>query len=417
MSNKSEKDLKVSMLNVSDIHGGAARAAYRIHHALRRYGVDSNMFVQDSAADDWTVLGPKNKLSKVINKVRFPLARTVNMLLHTENPTLHSSSIIPSGWSKLLDSIETDVAHLHWVNNEMMSVRDIGNIRKPMLWTFHDMWAFCGGEHYTEDRRWIDGYMKGNRPSYESGFDLNRWVWKRKSHYWKKPMQIVTPSNWLGDCVRKSKLMHDWPVTVIPNAIDTDVWCPVDRMLARQMLGLPVDIPLLLFGAMGGTIDRRKGYDLLRDALMHLHGEIDDLQLVVFGQIAPKEPENLGFPVHYMGHLHDDVTLKLLYSAADVMVIPSRQDNLPNTGVESLSCGTPVVAFNTCGLPDIVSHKKTGYLAKSFDTEDLAHGIKWLLSNSDPDVMRRSSREHAVKSWSYENIAQQYINIYRKIIS
>ena len=409
--------MKVSIINSHDSEGGAARAAYRIHCALGKYGVDSRMLVNESRTHDSTVFGPENNYLKVLNRVRGRIGALLPTLLKTENPVLHSPAVLPTSWCKKLNLSDVDIVHLHWVNGEMMSIKDIGRIQKPLVWTLHDMWAFCGGEHYTEEMRWVDGYKNDNRPPYESGFDLNRWVSKYKFFHWKAPMQIVTPSRWLADCVKKSSLMNGFPVEVIPNAIDTEVWSPIDQGVARTLLDLPTDVPILLFGAMGGSSDSRKGYDLLRSALQHLHGTVKDLHLVVFGQRAPDIPENLGFQIHYMGHLHDDVSLKLLYSAADAMVIPSRQDNLPNTGVESLSCGTPVIAFDTCGLPDIVCHKETGYLAKAFDTEDLANGIKWVLYDSNTQELRDSSRKFAVKSWSYNIIAPKYLELYKTVIS
>ena len=209
--------------------------------------------------------------------------------------------------------------------------------------------------------------------------------------------------------------MRDWPVTVVPNPIDTDRWKPLDQALARSLLGLPVDVPLLLFGAMGGGRDPRKGFDLLLDTLLHLRGELEGLQLVVFGQLAPRQPPDLGFPIHYTGHLHDDLSLRALYSAADLLVIPSRHDNLPNTGVEAHACGTPVVAFNTGGLPDIVKHKRTGYLARAFVTEDMAAGIRWVLAEGQ--TLRVNARERAVQNFASATVAEQYRIVYEGAIA
>jgi len=409
--------MKIFIVNALDIQGGAARAAYRIHHALRGQGVDSRMLVSNAAAGDWTVEGPQSKIAKAWSKVRPPLAGLLTKTLKTGNPIIHSPAIVPSRWSQRLNASDADVIHLHWINGEMMSIANIGQLTKPVVWTLHDMWAFCGAEHVTEDFRWRDGYTPNNRPSYESGFDLNRWTWERKRKHWKRPMHIVTPSRWLAECAKQSVLMRDWPITVIPNAIDTNVWRPVDKTMARQLLHLPPDVPLLLFGAIGGTQDPHKGFDLLRAALNHLRGQLPGLELVVFGQLAPKEPVDMGFPVHYTGHLHDDVSLRLLYSAADVMVIPSRQDNLPNTGVESLACGTPVVAFDTCGLPDIVRHQQTGFLAKPFDDGDLAQGIQWILA--DParhSELCTNARNDAVARFSCPVVSEQYIQVYNAAI-
>jgi glycosyltransferase involved in cell wall biosynthesis len=410
--------LKVINLNCSDISGGAARAAHRIHHALRGIGVDSRMWVREKENDDWTTekliaTAQQRRWTKLGSKI----GRLVRGLLATENPVLHSPAVLKSPWLTKINGCDADLVHLHWVNGEMLSIGDIGSIRKPGVWTLHDMWAFCGAEHYTTDFRWRDGYAEHNRPNYEKGCDINRWVWKRKLRSWKRPIQIVTPSHWLGDCVRQSALMHDWPISVIPNPIDTDIWQPVAKPTARALLGLPVDVPLLLFGAMGGAKDPRKGFDLLQQALNHLRGEIPGLELVVFGQSAPQQPVDLGFPVHFLGHLHDDLALRILYSAVDVMAIPSRQDNLPNTGVESLACGTPVIAFNTCGLPDIVSHQKTGYLAKAYDAEEFAQGIQWVLGDGARHaLLRTNARDDAVTRFSYPVVAQQYLQVYDAVI-
>lgn len=409
--------MKAFALNYFDISGGAARAAYRIHHALKNDGVDSRMWVNVASSGDWTVQGPRGQRDRAVSMIRPSIGGLLNGLMTTDNRVLHSPAVLPSAWPKRINAADADLVHLHWVNREMMSIADIGQIRKPLVWTLHDMWAFCGAEHYTEDFRWREGYLRHNRPAYESGFDLNRWAWQRKRKAWQRPFHVVTPSRWLADCARQSVLMCEWPVTVVPNAIDTNTWQPVDKATARQLLDFPSDAQLLLFGAMDGGKDPRKGFDLLRQATLHLRGQVANLHLVVLGELAPPEPENLGLTIHYMGHLHDDLTLRVLYSAVDAVLVPSRQDNLPNIGVESLACGTPVVAFDVCGLPDIVRHKQTGYLAKAFDTEDLAEGIQWVLKDSERYArLCDRARDDAVARFAYPVVAKQYRAVYEAAI-
>ena len=410
--------MRVIHLSTADSNGGAARAAYRIHKALQETGIQSEMVVNEASSGDWSVKGPAGKLGKASSRLRRYLASPFKALLHTENPVLHTPALVPSGWPGKLNATDVDVVHLHGVHDEMISIADIGRIGKPVVWTLHDMWGFCGAEHYSEDDRWCEGYWPGNRPPHESGFDLNRWTWLRKRRHWRRPLSIVTPSRWLADCASSSLLMRDWPVTVIPNCLDTERWQPLPQFLARQLLGLPEEGPLLLFGAIGGSQDPRKGFDLLLEALAQLRDRQPGLQLVVFGELAPSEPPDLGFPVHYTGHLHDDLSLRALYSAADVFVLPSRQDNLPNTALEAQSCGTPVVAFRTCGFPDIVEHLRTGYLSQPNDPHDLAAGIAWVLNDRlRLQALGEAARSRAEQLWNPARVASLYLEVYRAALN
>jgi glycosyltransferase involved in cell wall biosynthesis len=408
-----EKDLKILHLNRTDIRGGAARAAYRIHRALLASGVDSNLLVDSATSDDWTVEAAlRTKAARRREHIRQYVADKARSLLTTANPVVHTPAIVSSGRPRQLNTSDCDVVHLHWLGAEMMSVADIGRLRKPVAWTLHDMWAFCGAEHYANDYRWREGYHKHNRPAHESGFDLNRWTWDRKRRHWTRPMHIVAPSRWMAECVRSSALMADWPVHVIPNAIDTSRWRPIDQQLARDLLGLPRDVPLLLFGAMGGARDPRKGFDLLLAALAHLRGQLLGLELIVFGQTEPRKAPDMGFPVHYTGHLHDDLSLRALYSAANALVVPSRQDNLPNTAMEAQACGTPVVAFDIGGLSDIVTHQETGYLAGDMHATALAEGIHWTLTRRPTKNLSNAARLQACSRFENADVARQYADLY-----
>jgi glycosyltransferase involved in cell wall biosynthesis len=410
--------MKVIHLNYADINGGAYIAGNRIHRSLLKKGINSKVWANKVFSDDHTIKGPLTKIEKLLASLNPHLINnTLLKMLKTKNKILHSFSVFPSMWVKRINESDADIIHLHWIQNEMLSIKDISKIKKPIVWTLHDMWAFCGAEHYANDNRWREGYYSNNRPNYESGLDLNRWTWNRKKKYWKTPIQIVTPSMWLAKCVSESALMKSWPVSVIAYPINTDKWIPIDKKNARQLLNLSQDANLILFGAAQGGEDSRKGYDLLLSALEYIKDDkkIKKVELVVFGQSKPKSQLDLGFPIHYFGHLYDELSLRVLYSAADVMVVPSRQDNLPNTAVEAQACGTPVVSFDIGGLPDIIEHQKTGYLVKPFDTRDLANGITWVSEQNGSNKLGNNARERVVEKFSEKKISEDYVSIYKKL--
>jgi glycosyltransferase involved in cell wall biosynthesis len=410
--------MKVYHLNYSDITGGAARAAYRIHHSLLRHGVDSELLVDSAKSGDRTVMGPATQAGRIGAMLRPHIGGLTRFLYRTGNPTLHSPAFLPSGRIGRLNASSAQIVHLHWINSEMLSIAEIGRSTKPIVWNLHDMWPFCGAEHYTSESRWKEGYSNSNRPEYEDGFDINRWTWNRKRRHWIKPFQMIACSNWMADCARSSKLMAGWPVSVVPNPIDTDAWQPVQKHLARQLLQLPADVPLLSFGALGGADDSRKGFDLLADSLRILSGQIPRLELLVFGQLEPRNPPLLGFPIRYMGILNDDISLRLLYSAADALVVPSRIEAFGQTASEAHASGTPVVAFAAGGLLDIVEHRKTGYLAAPFDTRDLASGIRWVLDGADGGarLLGEAARKRAVANFSFPVVAGRLTKIYEEVL-
>jgi len=435
-------------INASDLAGGAARAAYRIHRSLvahgHDHGVQSQMRVITKLSGDPSVIGGSPSVSRnralrrLQPRFRHWLRRGSRYWarrgFYTANPVLHSIAKPDTGLGAELQSRrqrgQADLLHLHWLGDATLSIEEVGRLPQPLVWTLHDQWAFCGAEHFTSpprpgegessDGRYEDGYTPAGRPSHERGPDLNRRTWQRKRRAWRQPMHIVCPSAWLAGCVRRSALMGDWPITVIPYPLDLGVWSPWPARQARELLGLPQDPPLILFGADGGTRDPRKGADLLLEALRILRTRVAgsplaQLELVVYGQAPPDHPPDLGFPIHYTGRIGDDLRLRLLYAAADAFVIPSRQDNLPNTGLEAHACGTPVVAFRTGGLMDIVDDRVTGALADPFDPASLAEAIGWVLE--DPQRCRQlgtAARQRAERLWDPARIAGLYAEVYRQ---
>ncbi len=429
----------ISVLHVSasDSMGGAARAAYRIHSSLSQRHLEgeltSRMRVIHKASGDAAVIaGPPQGVGPIWRRLQPRLSESRYRNYVSANPTWHSAAWPDTGLGAELNRIDVDLLHLHWVGRlhrtDTLSIEEIGKLRKPLVWTLHDMWAFCGAEHYclappAADGRYQDGYLPENRWPGERGPDLDRWAWERKRRCWRRPMQIVCPSGWLADCVSCSALMADWPVQVIPNPLDLEAFAPAPQDQARALLGWPTDHCVILFGAMGGMADPLKGANLLLAALHRLAAGQQNqfsppIMLVVFGGSGAAPTADLPFQVRCSGHLHGDLSLRLHYAAADVMVVPSRLEAFGQTASEAQACGTPVVAFRTTGLCDVVDDQVTGALAEPFDPASLATAIRWVLE--DPERRRRlgeQARQRAERLWAPDVVANQYARLYRRVLA
>jgi glycosyltransferase involved in cell wall biosynthesis len=411
--------MRVAHLSWSDSDDGSSRAAYRIHTSLQEAGIDSAMFVNVKKTSDSAVFGPVSKLDKAIKLLRPRLASSVASMMQTDNSALHSPAVMPSSWPRMINSSDIDIIHVHNVFNGMLSIGDLTRITKPILWTLHDMWAFCGAEHLVWDTRYIEGYSRSNRPCSERGFDLNRFVWNQKQRRWRRPIELACPSSWLAECASHSALMSSWPVTVIPNPLDTTVWKPIDRSQARDLLNLPQNVPLVLFGASDATANFNKGFDLLLQAMRSVRrlNALNGLELIVFGDCEPLNCVDVGLPIRYTGRLHDDLTLRTYYSAADMFVVPSRIESFCQTASEAQACGTPVVAFSTSGLKDVVADRDTGYLAQPYDPVDFANGMKWCLEDPARHIyLCSSARKRAENLWNLRRVAQLYSAAYQKVL-
>jgi glycosyltransferase involved in cell wall biosynthesis len=414
--------MKILHLSTDDFSGGASRAAYRLHKALLQNGIDSTMRVlMHQTANDKVIAGrgPRTFIEKVKGRIHKKLREFAERNWKTDNLIMHSFGLVSAGIVDEINRSDADVVNLHWIVN-LLSIEDIGNIRKPIVWTLHDMWAFCGGEHVVNDdenSRFRAGYLQNNRPVGESGPDLNRQAWESKKKLWaNQKFNIVTPGRWMAGCVQDSVLFRDASITVIPNPIEMDhLWRPVPQDFARRVLGLRQDKKYILSGSAGG-MPHLKGEDLLKQAMTKvISSESDSIELLIFGQYQPLNHSDWPFKVHWLGPVRDDHVMTLIYSAADVMMVPSRQDNLPNTAIEAHACGVPVVAFNIGGLPDIVEHQKSGWLAPAFDTENLAQGILWVLSDQRRwDELSAVARTIAQERFSTKVVIDQYMRVYEQ---
>ena len=409
--------MKILIVSTYDVEGGAARAAYRLHRELLNNDIHSQMLVQNKSSDDYTVIGVKSTFQKAVVKLAYTVEKLPLLHYKNKSQTLFSPSFQPFGSIvDRINEIDPDIVHLHWICEGMIRIEDIPKIKAPVVWTHHDMWAFTGGCHYDEGCQGYE-YICGNCKVLQSNKenDLSRKVFKRKQKAYdkKKDIVVVGLSKWIFDCSIKSTLLKDKKHINLPNPIDTEIFKPFSKEQARILWNLPKGKKIVLFGAMGATSDPRKGFKQLRDALRVLNDK--SVELVVFGSSAPKERENFGFTTHYLGVLSDDVSLVTLYNAVDVMVVPSLQENLSNAIMESLACGTPVVAFDIGGNSDMIVHKWNGYLAKPFNSENIAIGIEWILSNSQS--VSNNARQKILSEFKSSIIVKKYIELYGEILN
>jgi len=411
--------MKILTVNISDGQGGAARASYRLHKALLKEGIDSQMLVQHKSNDDYTILGPRTNIEKGIASMGYVLDALPLRLYKNKMKTTFSSSWFSfSGVVDRINRINPDIVHLHWICGSMIKIENLTKINAPIVWTLHDNWLFTGGCHIMwECEKYKADCGACVKLGSQKEYDLSRKIFNRKKRTFSKieNMTIVGVSQWITDCSKSSTLLQERKHITLPNLIDTSIYKPFSKNHARELWNLPKDKKLVLFGANSAISDRNKGFKELSEALYKF--KYEDVELVVFGSSTPKESQSFGFKTHYLGYFHDDVSLITLYSSVDVVVIPSLQESFGQIASESMACGIPVVAFGHTGLLDIVEHKSNGYLAKPFDSSDLANGIEWILNYENYDELCKNAREKILKEFESEVVVKRYIKLYKGILN
>jgi glycosyltransferase involved in cell wall biosynthesis len=406
--------MDVLFVNTFEKSGGAARAAYRIFSEIRHRSVDVHYLTLTKEGYDPDVSG-RLRTSVLGLGVR-AFARLDRLPLYFY-PQRQQAIFSPDIWSNplriRLARFRSNIVHLHWVVAGLLGVEELAKLTCPIVWTLHDAWAFTGGCHYTQD---CEGFKKlcGHCPQLGSRHedDYSRMLMRRKTKVFQGlDITVVTPSRWQAEMAKQSSLFAGRRIEVIPNGLDTETFKPLDRQIARARLGVPSDKPVVLFGAQSMT-DPRKGWDLLREALRDLEWPCT---LLVFGDGDVVIDEAPYVTVRQLGSVTDDAILAAAYSAADVFVCPSREDNLPNTVAEALACGTPCAAFAVNGLPDMIEHRKNGWLAKPFNSAELAEGIRWLVEHPHPADLRKAAREKAVSDYSMTVMGDRYMALYEDV--
>lgn len=411
--------MRVLIINTSERVGGAAIAANRLMEALKKQGVKAKMLVRDKQTDRLTVVAVGQRW---LQPIRFVWERICIFLANGfSRKSLFLTDIANTGndITRHPEFVHADVVHLHWTSQGFLSLSDIDRIMhsgKPVVITMHDQWYFTGVCHYSADcERYTEechhcplmaGHLLG---------DVARRGFRRKLRiYADAPLTFVGCSQWMADLARRSPLTRGHRVVSIPNAIDTDLFRPTDQAEARQALALPADKQLLLFGCQRIT-DPRKGFTLLVEALQLAVQEqpnlADRICLVVVGGKTEDISSLMPVKVIPISYVSDPLQMVQLYNAVDAYVTPSLQDNLPNTIMEALACGTPCVGFRVGGIPEMIDHQQNGYVATYRDAQDFAEGIVWTLQ-ADRDTLSRQARNKVMVTYSENAVARKYIDVY-----
>ena len=417
--------MRVLIINTSERIGGAAIAANRLMDALRNNGIQAKMLVRDKQTENITVIGLKKSLWSIW---QFVWERIVIWKAnHFKQHNLFAVDIANTGTdiTTYPEFKEADIIHLHWVNQGMLSLKDLKKILqsgKPIVWTMHDMWPCTGICHHARE---CDKYHKECHHCpylYNGGAkkDLSHQTFKKKKElYQLSPITFITCSQWLKERAGQSALLEQHPIVHIPNPIKTNLFTPRNKVEARQKCNLPTDKKLILFGSVKIT-DKRKGIDYFIESckiLAEKHPElVNNLGVAVYGKESEQLKSLVPFQVYALDYISNEKELVNVYNAVDLYVTPSLEENLPNTIMEAMACGIPCVGFNVGGIPEMIDHLHNGYVAEYKSAEDFANGIHWTLSESEYQSLSEEARRKVTSSYSESTIAKKYIEVYNKII-
>ena len=322
----------------------------------------------------------------------------------------------------VIKDINPDIIHLHWICGGCVAVDDLKMLSKkyPVVWTLHDSWAFTGGCHIPHEcKKYETECHTCLKVPRKFLFDISKYIFHKKRKYYTSDIKIISPSRWMAECAKKSMLLRGNDIRVIPNGLDLQQYQVRDKLFARQLFNLKTNKKIILFGAMSVS-DENKGFKYLCRAIQLLYKHSADkecIEVVVFGAGRLEESVDFGFRPRYIGALHDEVALNLLYSAADVMVVPSKSESFGQTVMESMASGTPCVAFNCTGVKDIIDHMTNGYLARPYEPEDIAAGIEYVINHRERwTVLSQKAREKVLRSFEIGIVAQKYKALYEEVL-
>jgi len=420
--------MKVTLINTSDAGGGAPVACLRLLKALDEQKIDAQLLVQEKKTDEKRVQGVvKNFATRLKARFDFFYERLPFMFLHEKDKSVRFAFSTANAGISIKDEPlvkNADIIHLHWTNSGFLSIADLKELvdtGKPIIWTLHDMWTFTGGCHYAGTCDHFTGecgdcYFLSD-PG-ENDISRKGWLHKAAMYAGAENVTFVTCSQWLGTVAKRSSLISKFRIESIPNPIDVNLFSPTDKTTAKERWRINPFAKVIAFGA-ANINDRRKGITYLVDALTDLYSLCPDaglIEIVIFGKNKHFDASQLPFRVYELGPISVQEELVEIYNLADVFVMPSVEDNLPNTVMEALACGTPVVAFNTGGVPEMIDHQQNGYLAEYKSAGDLAKGLYEILHSDKTEELSLNARNKVLNTFTNKAVAQQYHKLYKSIL-
>jgi glycosyltransferase involved in cell wall biosynthesis len=410
--------VKTLLASYSDLGGGAARAASRILAALRLDDPDCRMVVAERRGAEPGVDVARSWCARGMPATALRKANLLSLIGSKPHGGMWSADWISTGITARVVHAQPDVVNLHWVQHGGVLTPELPHFPCPIVWTLHDLAPLTGGCHYPGDCvRWMDGCGSCPQLAHPHPGDLShRQMCMRASMYPHLDLAFIAPSRWMRSLATRSPLTAGRTVTHIPNGLDLGIFTPTPMPEARARLGLPATGRIILFGADRAMTDRRKGFHLLREALPRLT-DLTDLKLAVFGTERIDEAIGLPFPAHALGIIRADEILALAYSAANLFVTPSLEDNLPNTIAEALACGCPCAGFAVGGIPEMIEPGKTGALAAAGDPAALAEAIRSVLTNAEPGHLRSQARAQALADYDLRICGRRYRDAFLAAVS
>ena len=402
--------MKILLLSTEEF-SGSGKAAKKIKIALDKLNIscDHKVLIRHDHNLNLT-----ERINKIVYKFKIKLNSLISKFLGKDINYFQSLSLFPTNLADEINKSEYDIIQLTWIN-EFLNIEDIGRIKKPIVWTLCDMWPIAGINHYenySDDAFWK---LKNFENYNFSKINLDRWIILRKIKSWKNKITFISPSQWLYECPKESVITSKFQIKKIPWPVDKNIFNKKDKLKLRNLNNLPLYKKIILFNSFSGIYSKRKGGDLFFNALKKIKVEFE---IMIIGNHSDDKINNeVKQKIHWLGRIEDENKLSELINCADLLVLPSRVDNLPQTGLEAQACGLPIVAFEANGIKDLVNHKIDGYLAKPFDSNSLREGIEWTIKELDlSEKLSENSLIKSAENWDSKLVAEKYEDLYKKII-